>query len=120
MSNIDVEKLKALKDAKGLTIKQLADKAGLNEGVAAKIFSGLNDNPTLDTLKKIATALDCIVDDFLVKEKEYFSDARVAKIAENLKDNPDLRLLFEASNGLSSSDLEAVITIAKKLQQTKT
>lgn len=117
--NIDVEKLKALKDAKGLTIKQVADLAGLNEGIAAKIFSGYNDNPTLDTLKKLATALDCIVDDFLVQEKEFYSDTKVALMAEKLKENPELRMLFEASQELPASDLEAVITIAKKLQQTK-
>ena len=69
--NIDIEKLKDLKNAKGLTIKQVADRAGLAEGVASKIFAGLNDNPTVDTLKKLAEALDCIVDDFLVQKKEY-------------------------------------------------
>lgn len=119
MKNIDVEKLKELKDAKNLTIKQLADKANLAEGVAAKIFSGINDNPTVETLKKLAGALDCIVDDFLVQEKEYFSDAKTAKLAEELKDNPQLRMLLDASKNLPESDLEAVITIAQKLQKTK-
>ena len=39
MKNIDVEKLKMLKDAKGLTIKQLADKAGISMNYLAKIES---------------------------------------------------------------------------------
>ena len=100
MRNIDVEKLKDLKNAKGLTIKQVADKAGLAEGVASKIFAGLNDNPTVDTLKKLAEALDCIVDDFLVQKKEYYSDRRTAQLAEEIKDNAELRMLLDASKEL--------------------
>ena len=118
MKNIDVEKLKALKDAKNLTIKQLADKAGLAEGVAAKIFSGINDNPTVETLKKLAAALDCIVDDFLVQEKEYYSDTKTAKLAQELYENPDYRILFDATRDLSPEDLRAVIDIANRIKGT--
>lgn len=119
MKNIDVEKLKMLKDAKGLTIKQLAGKAGLVEGVAAKIFAGLNDNPTLDTLKKLANALDCIVDDFLVQEKEYYSDRRTAELAEEIFEKPSLKMLLDASRDLNVSDLNAVVEIVNKIKGAK-
>lgn len=118
MKNIDVEKLKALKDAKNLTIKQLAEKANLAEGVAAKIFSGINDNPTVETLKKLAIALDCIVDDFLIQEKEYYSDTKTAKLAQELYENPDYRILFDATRDLSPEDLRAVIDIANRIKGT--
>lgn len=116
--NIDIEKLKDLKNAKGLTIKQVADRAGLAEGVASKIFAGLNDNPTVDTLKKLAEALDCIVDDFLVQKKEYYSDRRTAQLAEEIKDNAELRMLLDASKELPVSDLTAVLEIVKRIKGT--
>ena len=39
--NIDVEKLNLAKNAKGLTVKQVAELSGVPVGTASKIFSGL-------------------------------------------------------------------------------
>lgn len=119
--NIDVEKLNLAKSAKCMTIKQIADKAGLSESAVSKVFSGLNDNPTLDTLQGIAKVLDCIVDDFLfVKdEQEYYSDRRIALLAEELRDNPEKRMLLDASRDLTAEDINAVVEIMKRLKGTK-
>lgn len=119
--NIDVEKLNLAKNAKGLTVKQVAELSGVPVGTASKIFSGLNDNPTLDTLQKIAKVLDCIVDDFLFSkhEQEYYSDRRVAALAEELRDNPEKRMLLDASRDLTTEDINAVVEIMNRLKKVK-
>ncbi len=119
--NIDVEKLNLAKAAKCMTIKQIADKAGLSESAVSKVFSGLNDNPTLDTLQGIAKVLDCIVDDFLFvhEEQEYYSDRRVAALAEELRDNPEKRMLLDASRDLTTEDINAVVEIMNRLKKAK-
>lgn len=119
--NINVEKMNLAKAAKGLTVKQVAELSGVPVGTASKIFSGLNDNPTLDTLQKIAKVLDCIVDDFLYSrhEQEYYSDRRVALLAEELRDNPEKRMLLDASRDLTAEDINAVVEIMKRLKGTK-
>ena len=85
----------------------------------SKIFAGLNDNPTLDTLKKLAKTLNCIVDDFLVQEKEYYSDRKTAELAEQIFEKPELKILLDASRDLNVSDLKAVTEIVNKIKGAK-
>ena len=119
MKNIDIEKLNDLKNSNNLTNKQIAQKANIAESVVGKIFAGINDNPTLDTLKKLADVLDCIVDDFLVQEKEYYSDRRTVELAEEIFEKPKLKMLLDASRDLNVSDLNAVIEIVNRIKGTK-
>jgi len=51
------ERLKTIRLAKGLTQKQLADKCGINDANLRKYENG-KQNPKIETLKKIAKALD--------------------------------------------------------------
>lgn len=122
MKNIDKEKLKMLKDAKKMTIKQVADQAGLAEGVAAKIFAGLNDNPTIDTLRRIANVLDCIVDDFLISDNEenspYYHDRETSRIAQEIFEDDQKRILLDATRHLKPEAIDAVINIVEQMKGT--
>ena len=51
-----------MREAKGLSQEKLARLADVANNTIIKIESGKNDNPTLDTLKKIAKALETSVD----------------------------------------------------------
>ena len=53
--------LKALRTARGLTQVQLAKKMKMNQTYIAQLESGTENNPTLDTLKRLAKALRCTV-----------------------------------------------------------
>jgi len=64
MSNI-VIKLRKLRQAQGLSQEKLARLADVALNTIVKIETGRNQNPTLDTLKKIAKALNVKVDDFI-------------------------------------------------------
>ena len=119
MKNIDVEKLNQLREERGLAIREVAELSGVPMSSCSKIFAGLNDNPTLDTLKKLAKTLNCIVDDFLVQEKEYYSDRKTAELAEQIFEKPELKILLDASRDLNVSDLKAVTEIVKKIKGAK-
>ena len=54
--------LKKLRDKKGLSQDQLAKLADVANNTIIKIEQGENQNPTLDTLKKIAKAFNVGVD----------------------------------------------------------
>ncbi len=62
MSTIS-KNLRKLRDAKGLSQEKLARLADVANNTIVKIEAGKNKNPTLDTLKKIAKALDVSLDD---------------------------------------------------------
>jgi len=52
-----------MREAKGLSQEKLARMADVANNTIIKIESGKNQNPTLDTLKKIAKALGVSIDD---------------------------------------------------------
>ncbi len=58
MSHEDFAKtLRRLREAKGLTQGELADRAGLHRVYVTKLETGAETNPTLDTLRCLAKAL---------------------------------------------------------------
>lgn len=50
-------KLKAIRTAQGLTQIELAKKMGMKQAYLAKLETGKEPNPTLDTLRRLAKAL---------------------------------------------------------------
>ena len=57
--------IKKLREAKGLSQEKLARLADVANNTLIKMESGENQNPTLDTLKKVSKALDVSVDDLI-------------------------------------------------------
>lgn len=57
--------IKKLREAKGLSQEKLARLADVTNNTLIKMESGENNNPTLETLKKVAKALEVSVDDLI-------------------------------------------------------
>lgn len=57
--------IKRLREGKGLSQEKLARLADVANNTLIKMESGENQNPTLDTLKKVAKALDVSVDELI-------------------------------------------------------
>ena len=57
--------IKKLREAKGLSQEKLARLADVANNTLIKMESGENQNPTLDTLKKVAKAFGVSVDDLI-------------------------------------------------------
>lgn len=62
------EKIKELRQVTGLTQRQLARKAGVDQGGLSKIERRLKANLTLEMLRRLARALGCSVADLLDDE----------------------------------------------------
>ena len=62
MSNIS-KNLRKLRETKGLSQEKLARLSDVANNTIVKIEAGKNQNPTLDTLKKIAKALGISIDE---------------------------------------------------------
>ena len=63
--HILAENLRKLREKKGLSQDRLAKLADVANNTIIKIEQGENINPTLDTLKKVAKALEISVDDLI-------------------------------------------------------
>jgi len=66
MSNNKIaENLRKLRGKKGYSLEKIARLADLSLNTIVKVENGVNQNPTIDTLTKIAKALEVGVDDLI-------------------------------------------------------
>ena len=65
MSNKISENLKKLRDRNGYSLEKVARLADLSLNTIVKIENGVNQNPTIETLTKIAKALEVGVNDLI-------------------------------------------------------
>ena len=124
MSKLSVEKLNKLKKSKCLTNKKISELTNTPLVTIDRLFSGKSLNPTVTLLQKVAKVLECTVDDFIEYDKDspladYYENKETAKLAQEIHDNPNYRMLFDATKNLSPEDLQAVIDIANRIKGTK-
>jgi len=65
MSNNISDNLRKLRGKKGYSLEKIARLADLSLNTIIKIENGVNQNPTIETLTKIAKALEVGVDDLI-------------------------------------------------------
>ena len=78
-----LENLKELKKSKGMSSKQIAEKANLPERTVSRIFSGDTPNPYIDTLYHIVAVLDGSLDDVLADSKTVVGSKNLATLQED-------------------------------------
>lgn len=123
MTELSVEKLNKYKKEKCYTNKKIAELTGVSLVTIDNIFSGKNKNPTVTVLQKIAKIFECTVDDFIYYGKDsplanYYENKETAKLAQEIHDNPEYRVLLDATRDLKPDDLKAVIDIVNRIKGT--
>lgn len=80
------KKIKALRIEKGLSLPDLATRAKVSKGFLYQLENGEQENPSLDTLNKLATALEVTLADLLEKKsvmaKRFVPDALDPNLAD--------------------------------------
>ena len=110
-------RIRARREELGMSQEELANKLGYKSRSSInKIEKGENDIPQ-SKIVSFAKALQT-TPEFLMgwddKEQEvaasesYYYDDEVAAIANEMKDNPGIRVLFDASRGLKKESIEEV------------
>ena len=100
-----LDNLKELKKEKGMSVKQIAEKTNLPERTVNRIFSGDTDNPYVDTLHRIVTALGGSLDCILADTKVVVGSADLKELQDEnnkLKEEMD-RIIAE--NALLSAEV---------------
>lgn len=104
----------------GLTNDDISKKSGVPSETISRICSGKTKEPKYSTVKLIAEALECTVDDLIGNEnavKPYYLDETTAQLAQELKDNTELKILLNSTRDLSPEDLKTVIDMVKMLKR---
>ena len=103
-----LDNLKEIKKAKGLTSKQIAEKANLPERTVIRIFSGDTDNPYVDTLHRIVTVLGGSLDDILADTKMVVGEKNLATLQESVDVVTAERDLLKAENSILKDKVTAL------------
>lgn len=123
MSKLSVEKLNDYKRSKDLTNKKIAELTGISIATIDRLFSGANTNPNINLLKSLSQVFECTIDDFMEYDEnsplaDYYENKETAKLAQEIHDNPEYRILLDATRDLTPEQLQAVINIANVIKGT--
>jgi transcriptional regulator with XRE-family HTH domain len=106
------EKVRKIRKEKGLSIMDLKEKTGLSKSTISDLEND-KSSPTIDTLQKIADALDVDVRDFFEDNTEKQS-ANITNIDDLLEEFPEgVYVLRRASKKLSPEAKKQMIRIMK-------
>lgn len=117
-----LDNLKELKKNKGMTCKQIANATQIPESTIKRIFSGDTDNPYVDTVRRIAIALDSSLDEIFAETKVVVATETLAAVQENAVAVEAEKEVIEIKNDMLEAKVTALtleIELLKKELQHK-
>ena len=112
MSDKIGEKIRELRMAKGMTLEELGNAVGVGKSTVRKWETGMIANMKRDKIQKLADALDIPVWELMGwpdPDVNYYIESEARDLAQFLKDNPEYRILFDASRKVKREDLEKAL-----------
>ncbi len=104
------ERIRELCERDNISIRKLERELGIGNSTIRRWSKQI---PSADTLQKAAqyfgVTVGYLLGDSDDPEVEYYIDPEVAQLAQDLKDRPELRVLFDASRKMSKETIEALI-----------
>ena len=111
------EVLKKLRKDRGLSQVELASKLGVSPGLIGMYETG-SRKPSYEMLETMGDYFNVSTDYLQGRESgsEYYLDPEVAEMAQQLKDRPELKVLFDASRDISKEDIQFVIDMIERMK----
>lgn len=103
------------------TRREVASELNISYTTFTSWLNGTN-YPRIDKIEKLANYFhinkaDLIEDKYKENPPQgYYNDPEVAELAEELRANPDYRILFDASKNLTKEDIDTVLKIIEGLK----
>lgn len=107
----------------GMTLEELSKHIGISRQTLSRYENGIIGNIPSDRIEKIAIALNVSPAQLMgweemngSPEEEYYTDPAVNEYAEQLRTNPNMRLLFDAAKDMSKEDIDYVVDLVNRLK----
>lgn len=113
------DRINQISKAHGLNITSLCKKAGVARSLMSELNMGRTKTITLETAAKFADALGISVDDLLgveQKEKPATEDDELNRYLDELRNRPEMRMLFSVSEGCTKEEVEQAVRIIEALR----
>lgn len=98
----------------GISVRHLEREAGLTRGAIDKWKVS---SPSVKNLSKVAQYFDVSLDALMDSDDGYYLDGDAVRIAQELKDRPQMKILFDATRNVSADDLEFIIRLVDNMQK---
>lgn len=98
-----------------------ADVARLS-GIPYTTIDGLykkgDDNTKLSTLRRLSKVMNCTLDELIDEPTQgYYTNPEAAQMAQELYDNPGMRILFDAAKDVSAEDLKVAADLIARMKK---
>lgn len=107
----------------GMTLEELSKHIGISRQTLSRYENGIIGNIPSDRIEKIAIALNVSPAQLMGweemsgnPEEEYYTDPTVNAYAEQLRTNPNMRLLFDATKDMTKEDIDYVVDLVNRLK----
>lgn len=117
------KRIKELRLQKKMTLLEMAKALGVSEATAQRYESGEIKNLKYDTIVALANLFNVSPaylmgwdEDPNITQEEYYTNPEVAELAQQLKDRPELKVLFDASRDISKEDIQFVIDMIERMK----
>lgn len=107
----------------GMTLEELSKHIGISRQTLSRYENGIIGNIPSDRIEKIAIALNVSPAQLMgweemnsSPEEEYYEDPTVNAYAEQLRTNPNMRLLFDATKDMTKEDIDYVVDLVNRLK----
>lgn len=106
--------------AMNMTMKELAVKVGVSEGTISRWESGDIENMRRNMIVKLAKALDIspavLMEWEPAPQDEYYLNKETAEIAQEVFNNHDLRVLFDAARDAKPENLRLAAEMLRRFK----
>ena len=111
--------LARLRRERGMTQAELAQRLGVSKSSISMYERG-NREPELDLLERMADLFGVSVNAMLGRSEPELvnSDPALTEYLEQLRDRPELRMLFSVTKNATKKDVEAAVKIIEALRGT--
>ena len=111
--------LARLRRERGMTQAELAQRLGVSKSSISMYERG-NREPELDLLERMADLFGVSVNTMLGRSEPELvnSDPALTEYLEQLRDRPELRMLFSVTKNATKKDVEAAVKIIEALRGT--
>ncbi len=112
------DRLKLQREKQNLTREELAASLKIKYSTLANYENNVRQ-PDFTTLKRIASIL-MVSTDYLLGTQEvtenHYVDPQVALYAQEILQNPELKILFDASKKISKKDMDFVVDLVQRMK----
>lgn len=112
-----LDNLKELRKQTKMSYKQIADMTNMPERTVIRIFSGDTDNPYMDTIHRIVTALGGKLDDVFADTKVVVATETIVEIKENADAIAAQNDLVAIENDMLKKKVDALSTEVELLKK---